>query len=382
MKYFSLYIHFPYCEKKCPYCDFNSHTQTRDFDADGFQRAYSKELNWLKQNTDYQTVTSIFFGGGTPSLMPPDLCAEILQQIKGLWQIPNQCEITLEANPSSTEMQKLKSFQQAGINRVSLGVQSFNDDKLKFLGRVHDAKTALSALDIIADIFPKFSFDLIYACKNESLQQWQTELHQAIQFQPAHLSCYQLTIEPNTHFYKMARAGNLTLPENAHFMTETINYLSAHDLPPYEISNYAKQGNQSQHNLNYWRAGDYGGIGPGAHSRISINNIRHHAETIKNPDLWLQTLQKEPKKKLGTFADIFPLSQTDNALEKLLMGLRLREGVQLSDEEFTILINQQNLPDMQEFITHTPPYHLNLTDKGWLFLNHILERITKDNLFD
>ena len=209
MQQFSLYIHFPYCEKKCPYCDFNSHVATRPLQQDSFLQSYFNELEWFKNNTDYKTITSIFFGGGTPSLMPPKLVDDLLHKIGQCWQIDKNCEITLEANPSSVEVARLKDFHKSGVNRLSLGVQSFNDDKLRFLGRVHDAKTAHQALQHAITIFDNFSFDLIYACQDELLNDWRDELQQALDYQPPHLSCYQLTIEPNTHFAKMAQRKQL-----------------------------------------------------------------------------------------------------------------------------------------------------------------------------
>ena len=382
MQQFSLYIHFPYCEKKCPYCDFNSHVATRPFQQDSFLQSYLKELEWFKHNTNYHAITSIFFGGGTPSLMPASLVDNLLHSIGQYWQFDKECEITLEANPSSVEVARLKDFYKSGVNRLSLGVQSFYDDKLKFLGRVHDAKTAHQALQHAITIFDNFSFDLIYACKDELLQDWRDELQQALEYQPPHLSCYQpSTIEPNTHFFKMAQRKQLELPDNADFIKHNIDHLTAHNMPAYEISNHAKQGYICKHNLNYWQGGDYAGIGPGAHSRITINDVRHHADTIKNPDKWQAILAEKP----NAFATLTALSDGDNALEKLLMGLRLKTGITLSDAEFSAIINPDALHDYASHITHQQTdnqHHLFLTQKGWLFLNHVLERITKDDMFD
>ncbi|MCH9844071.1 MAG: radical SAM family heme chaperone HemW [Alphaproteobacteria bacterium] len=381
MSKFSLYIHFPYCEKKCPYCDFNSHVATRPFQQDSFLQAYLKELDWFKNNTDYSAINSIFFGGGTPSLMPPRLADDLLQHIGQNWQLDSKCEITLEANPSSVEVARLKDFHQSGVNRLSLGVQSFDDSKLRFLGRVHDAKAAHQALQHAIKIFDNFSFDLIYACKDELLSDWRDELQQALDYHPPHLSCYQLTIEPNTHFAKMAQHKQLSLPDNADFIKHNIQHLTAHHMPAYEISNHAKQDYICKHNLNYWQGGDYAGIGPGAHSRITLNGARHHAETIKNPDKWQATLTE----KSNAFAELTALKADIHALEKLMMGLRLKAGITLSDAEFLLIINPDALHQHEDYITHQQTdkqHHLRLTKKGWLFLNHVLERITKDDIFN
>ncbi|MCH9852666.1 MAG: radical SAM family heme chaperone HemW [Alphaproteobacteria bacterium] len=376
MQKFSLYIHFPYCEKKCPYCDFNSHVATRPFQQQPFLQAYLNELDWFKNNTDYHAVNSIFFGGGTPSLMPPRLIDDLLHAIGQYWQVDKNCEITLEANPSSVEVARLKDFHASGVNRLSLGVQSFNDSKLRFLGRVHDAKAAHQALQHAIKIFDNFSFDLIYACKDELLSDWRDELQQALAYHPPHLSCYQLTIEPNTHFAKMAQRKQLELPDNADFIKHNIDHLAAHDLPAYEISNHAKQDSICKHNLNYWRGGDYAGIGPGAHSRITLNGARHHAETIKNPDKWLATLAKNPH----AFAELTALKPDDNALEKLLMGLRLIAGITLSNTEFSLVVDPDALHDYATYITHQQvdnQHHLCLTNKGVFFLDSLLPLITK-----
>ncbi len=340
-----------------------------------------KSLNGSTINTNYRTITSIFFGGGTPSLMPPSLVDNLLHAIAQYWQIDKNCEITLEANPSSVEVARLKDFHKSGVNRLSLGVQSFDDDKLQFLGRVHDAKTAHQALQHAVKIFDNFSFDLIYACKDELLSDWRDELQQALDYNPPHLSCYQLTIEPNTHFFKMAQRKQLELPDNADFIKHNIDHLAAHNMPAYEISNHAKPDYICKHNLNYWQAGDYAGIGPGAHSRITLNGVRHHADTIKNPDKWQATLAE----KSNAFATLTALSDDDNALEKLLMGLRLKTGITLSGTEFSAIINPNALHDYATYITHQQvahQHHLCLTQKGWLFLNHVLERITKDDIFN
>jgi oxygen-independent coproporphyrinogen-3 oxidase len=325
---FGVYIHWPFCKAKCPYCDFNSHVRHEAVDALGFARAIAAELGWLAEQTEDQKVTSIFFGGGTPSLMPPEAVGHVLDAIARLWLVANDAEVTLEANPTSAEAQNFTGYRTAGINRVSVGVQALNDADLKSLGRQHSAEEALAAFRLAARIFSRVSFDMIYARPGQSAEAWRQELSRALAEQQGHMSLYQLTIEPGTAFGALHESGRFpVLPEETasdlYFITQELT--EAAGLPAYEISNHAAPGHQSRHNRTYWRYLPYAGAGPGAHSRIGSGMSRRALVAEKHPESWRQLVETRGH---GIIEDV-PVSSADQALEYLLMGLRISEGIDL-----------------------------------------------------
>ena len=326
----AVYIHWPFCKKKCPYCDFNSHVRNA-VDYDSWQNALLLELRyWHARLPDHQ-VTSIFFGGGTPSLMPPSIVAALLNEAARLWTFAHTVEITLEANPTSVEAANFKALRSAGINRVSLGVQSLRPPSLQFLGREHSVTEALDAVALAAQLFPRYSFDLIYALPNQTLHDWEAELTQALTYARGHVSLYQLTIEPNTAFHHAYHVGKqFALPEDslaAALYEATQVIMESAGLPAYEISNHARPGEASRHNTSYWRSEAYIGIGPGAHGRVNIGAQRLATHTIKSPERWLEhTLQHR-----HGIEEALPLSTAEHAEEAMLMGLRLtQEGCKLT----------------------------------------------------
>ena len=325
---FALYVHWPFCLSKCPYCDFNSHVRER-IDAARWQRAYLVELGRAAAETVGRTVTSVFFGGGTPSLMPPETAAAILERVRALWPTAPDIEITLEANPGASDAARFRAFRDAGVNRLSIGVQALDDDVLRFLGRRHNAAEALAAVERAAAIFPRFSFDLIYARPGHTLAAWRDELTRALGFAGEHLSVYQLTIEPGTAFHTAYERGDFTLPDEdtgADLYETTIELLGAAGLPAYEISNHAKPGAESRHNLTYWRYGDYAGIGPGAHGRLTVGETKYATRHHRAPEIWLERVERD-----GTGeTERSPLGAAERGREMLLMGLRLAEGVDLA----------------------------------------------------
>ena len=321
----ALYIHWPFCLAKCPYCDFNSHVRDAIPQA-RFAAALRTELAWEAARLGRRPLTSIFFGGGTPSLMEPETAATLIADARALFRPAGDLEITLEANPTSVEAARLHAFAQAGVNRCSLGIQSLRDDQLAFLGRQHSAADAVRALETARRIFPRLSFDLIYARPDQSLADWRAELHQALDLAADHLSLYQLTVEPGTAFAAMDRRGLLTLPQAddaAALYTATAEAAAAHGLEHYEISNYARPGSQSRHNLAYWRYGDYAGIGPGAHGRLSLAGQHIATRRHRAPEPWAERVERHGH---GSTAEE-SLTGPDRAREMLLMGLRLAEGV-------------------------------------------------------
>jgi putative oxygen-independent coproporphyrinogen III oxidase len=330
-KSIAIYVHWPFCLSKCPYCDFNSHT-FKSIDYALWQQSYLQEIQYFSSLLQGKYITSIFFGGGTPSLMTPLLVESIIDRIASLCIVDEKTEITLEANPTSVESTKFADFKLAGVNRVSLGIQSFNEQDLKFLGRQHSAKEAIAAIKIAASVFKNYSFDLIYARPGQSMQKWQQELELAISLASKHISLYQLTIEKGTEFYSMYHKGKFALPSQdlAFELYDMTNQtLQQNGYQRYEISNYAASGFESKHNLNYWRYGQYLGIGPGAHSRINsydntTSSYRMQAlEMIYNPQNWLTSV-KNNNHGLKSFES---LSKLDVAKEILMMGLRLIDGI-------------------------------------------------------
>ena len=323
---FAVYVHWPFCLSKCPYCDFNSHVRHGGVDEARFLRAYETEIAATAARVPGRTVSSIFFGGGTPSLMQPSTVQTILDCIGKHWSVAPNVEVTLEANPTSVEATRFRGYRAAGVNRVSLGVQALDDAALKELGRLHTAQEALDAVAVARSIFGRYSFDLIYARPQQSLDAWAAELKRAIAEAAEHLSLYQLTIEPDTPFFGLHKAGKLTVPDedlarDLYDLTQSI--CSAAGLPAYEISNHARPGAECRHNLVYWRGHDYAGVGPGAHGRLTIDGRRVATATEKRPEAWLMRVEET-----GTgFTVDEKLTSGETADEYLLMGLRLAEGI-------------------------------------------------------
>ena len=323
---FAVYVHWPFCLSKCPYCDFNSHVRHGGVDEARFLRAYETEIAATAARVPGRTVSSIFFGGGTPSLMQPATVQTILDCIGKHWSVAPDVEVTLEANPTSVEATRFRGYRAAGVNRVSLGVQALDDAALKELGRLHTAQEALDAVAVARSIFGRYSFDMIYARPQQSLDAWAAELKRAIAEAAEHLSLYQLTIEPDTPFFGLHKAGKLTVPDedlarDLYDLTQSI--CSAAGLPAYEISNHARPGAECRHNLVYWRGHDYAGVGPGAHGRLTIDGRRVATATEKRPEAWLMRVEET-----GTgFTVDEKLTSGETADEYLLMGLRLAEGI-------------------------------------------------------
>lgn len=325
---FSLYIHWPFCLSKCPYCDFNSHVREK-IDAAAWREGLLNELRYYAALLPERRLTSVFFGGGTPSLMAPETVGALITEARKLWDSADELEITLEANPTSVEAKKFAALRDAGVSRVSLGVQSLRAEALQFLGRQHDAEQAQAAIALAAKIFPRYSFDLIYARAGQTLAAWEEELHAALPLARGHLSLYQLTIEENTAFHTRAGRGEaLTCAEAtaAEMFSLTQEIMGAAGLPAYEISNHAAPGQESRHNLTYWQYGDYVGIGPGAHGRfVGLDERRVATVGKKVPEVWLRQVQER-----GHGAhDPTPIDATTAQREALMMGLRLTQGIAL-----------------------------------------------------
>ena len=323
---FGVYVHWPFCASKCPYCDFNSHVRREAPDEERFVAAFRREIAHAAALAPGRTVGSVFFGGGTPSLMRPETVGAILDAIAAAWPVEPGAEVTLEANPTSVEAGRFRGYRAAGVNRVSLGVQALNDPDLRRLGRMHTAEEALAAVKIAAGIFERYSFDLIYARPEQTPDAWRAELARAIGEAAEHLSLYQLTIEHDTPFAALHAAGKLVVPdENAsralYDLTQEV--CAAHGLPAYEISNHARSGAECRHNLLYWRAGEYAGIGPGAHGRLDVDGVRRATATERRPESWLMRVEGCGH---GVVEDE-PLMRIERADEFLLMGLRLTEGI-------------------------------------------------------
>ena len=326
---FGLYLHWPFCQSKCPYCDFNSHVAA-EIDQSRWQRAYLSEIDRLGAETPGRILNTVFFGGGTPSLMAPELVAAILERVRATWPMSNDAEITLEANPTSVEAGRFRGYRDAGVNRVSMGIQALNDADLRRLGRLHSVSEAQAAFGIAREAFDRVSFDLIYARQHQTLAEWRDELTTALSMAIDHLSLYQLTIEDGTAFGARAAAGGLRgLPEDdlsADMYALTQDLCGAAGMPGYEVSNHAKNGSESRHNLIYWRYGDYAGIGPGAHGRLTLGGRRLASDTAKAPLPWLMQVEKTGNGDLERTE--VPLAE--QATEYLMMSLRLSEGTDLA----------------------------------------------------
>lgn len=323
---FGVYVHWPFCLSKCPYCDFNSHVRHAPIDELRFASAFDREIATTASRAPGREVTSIFLGGGTPSLMQPQTVGAILDSIAKHWTVARNVEVTLEANPTSVEATRFRGYRAAGVNRVSLGVQALDDVSLKALGRLHTAREALDAVAIARSAFDRYSFDLIYARPDQTPQMWRDELMQAISEAAEHLSLYQLTIEPETPFFGLHAAGKLKIPDEAvarALYDVTQEVCAQQGLPSYEISNHARPGAECKHNLVYWRGQEYAGIGPGAHARLDIEGVRHAISTEKRPEAWLMRVEEQGH---GVVVDEL-LNSEERADEYLLMGLRLAEGI-------------------------------------------------------
>lgn len=328
---FGIYVHWPFCKSKCPYCDFNSHVSDA-IDHAQWRDAYAREIEYTASLTKGRQVTSVFFGGGTPSLMEPETVDVILNNISKYWDVSNDVEITLEANPTSIEASKFEDFKAAGVNRVSIGVQSLKNDDLHFLGREHNADEAIDALKIADQIFDRFSFDLIYARPDQSVDAWREELKEALKYAKGHLSLYQLTIEQGTPFYVQHARGDFSVPQGelaADLYEATQEIMEAAKMPAYEVSNHAAAGQESLHNLTYWRYEDYVGIGPGAHGRLTLDGVKQATRTHRAPDVWLS---KAAENNHG-YHPFETVDDEGRLAECLMMGLRLREGASIAKLE-------------------------------------------------
>jgi len=325
---FGIYVHWPFCRSKCPYCDFNSHVRS-SIDEPRWRAALLSELDHYAGRTagrDGETVTSLFFGGGTPSLMHPDTVAALIARVRENWTVADEIEITLEANPTSVEAARFAALAATGVNRVSLGLQALDDDALAFLGRTHSVAEGLQALEVAQRNFARVSFDLIYARPGQSVAAWRRELDRAIAFDTEHLSLYQLTIEPGTQFEGAYRRGEFVLPDEetaAALYEETQTRCEAAGLPAYEISNHARPDAESRHNLVYWRYGNYVGVGPGAHGRIAVDGTRRATRQHRAPEIWLETVERDGHATRQDDA----LDPATRFEEMVLMGLRLAEGI-------------------------------------------------------
>jgi oxygen-independent coproporphyrinogen-3 oxidase len=326
---FAVYVHWPFCAAKCPYCDFNSHVRHQPVDQARFAEAFATEIAMTADRTGRRDVASIFLGGGTPSLMEPATVEKILAAIAKHWNVASDVEITMEANPSSVEAERFRGYRAAGVNRVSLGVQALDDRELRFLGRLHNVEEAYRAIEIARATFPRLSFDLIYARPGQTPEAWAAELKTALARAADHLSLYQLTIEDGTPFANLYAAGKLKVPdadEAADLYAVTQEVCAAAGMPAYEVSNHARPGAECRHNLVYWRYGEYAGIGPGAHGRLRLHDGRHATSTERLPEAWLARVEARGD---GLVVDDI-LTQEEEGDEMLLMGLRLAEGVDVA----------------------------------------------------
>jgi putative oxygen-independent coproporphyrinogen III oxidase len=372
---FGVYLHWPFCLSKCPYCDFNSHVRREQIDEARWVRAFAAEIASTAARITGRVVSTIFFGGGTPSLMQPRTVAVVIEAIARHWPIAPDAEITLEANPTSVEAERFRGYRAAGINRVSLGVQALDDRALAALGRTHSAREALDAVGVARAAFDRYSFDLIYARPEQTPEQWSRELRSALLEAGEHLSLYQLTIEPETPFAALHAAGKLHPPDEntaRRLYDVTQEICAAHGLPAYEISNHARPGGECRHNLVYWRAHEYAGIGPGAHGRLDIAGDRHATATEKRPEAWLARVEKEGH---GLIADDV-LSTAEHADEFLLMGLRLAEGI--DPTRYTQIAGRPLEPDriamlrQHGLIETTPAGRMRVTLSGFPLLDSVV----------
>lgn len=375
---FGLYVHWPFCAAKCPYCDFNSHVAAT-IDQPRWLAAYRVEIARLGRELPGRVLNSIFFGGGTPSLMDPETVAAVIEAARAAWPFANDIEITLEANPTSVEMGRFRGFADAGVNRVSMGVQALNDADLHRLGRMHSAADARAAFDIARHCFDRVSFDLIYARQDQDRAHWRRELNEALSMAVDHLSAYQLTIEPGTAFgARHAKGGLKGLPDDdlsADMYLDTQEICIAAGMPTYEISNHARPGAESLHNLIYWRQGDWAAAGPGAHGRMTLTSGRWATEAHTAPGAWLQAVET-----LGSGESLRDrLDLSDRALEYLLMSMRLTEGMQVSRYEgHGVTLSRQRIADLAQMgLVRHQDDRLAATAQGRPILNAILRELAE-----
>jgi len=373
----AVYIHWPFCKAKCPYCDFNSHVRREGVDDMAFARLITIELNWLASQALGRSVTSIFFGGGTPSLMSPAAVGLVLDGVASLWNVAAEVEVTLEANPTSAESRNFSGYRAAGVNRVSVGIQSLEDNALKALGRQHDSHEALAAFRLAARIFPRVSFDMIYARPGQTARQWRQELSRGLIEQQGHMSLYQLTIEPGTAFGDLHAKGKF--PELAEEKASDLYFITQEmtenaGLPAYEISNHAASGLESRHNLTYWRYGEYVGAGPGAHSRIVQGDKRRALVSEKHPETWRELVSCRGH---GVLEDVI-IDNREQALEYLLMGLRIDDGIERERYETLAgrVIPSDTITELQNLgFVVLQAGRLKATRKGRPLLNAIITEL-------
>lgn len=365
----SLYIHWPFCKSKCPYCDFNSHVRP-EIDHDRWSDAYIKEINFYSEKLQNNSIKSIFFGGGTPSLAKASMIEKIINHLNSISNFDSNIEITLEANPTSFETNKFKEFKIAGVNRISLGIQSLNEKDLKFLGREHSRDEALHAITETRNIFDNYSFDLIYTLPNQTPEIWQKELEFATQFIEKHMSLYQLTIEKGTRFYSSYHKGEFTLPDeetSAELYNLTLLHMRSLGYERYEVSNFAKPTFESKHNLNYWTYGEFIGIGPGAHGRLKNLDLWQSTQNIYNPENWLDCVTKSGNGVQKTE----PLTEKESRLERIIMGMRITQGI---EETLANADAVKTLVDQGLIISKNG--RIFATDRGFTVLDYIIREIS------
>lgn len=375
----ALYVHWPFCLSKCPYCDFNSHVRAQ-IDQDRWRRALLRDLDATADETPGRTITSVFFGGGTPSLMDPATVAALIDRAGDRWTFDPDVEITLEANPTSVEAERLADYRAAGVNRVSLGVQALDDTALRFLGREHSAADALAAVDLAGRLFDRFSFDLIYGRPGQTVPDWRDELARALPRAGDHLSLYQLTIEPGTAFYRRAGLGETLTSDDdgaAALYELTRDMLSGAGLPAYEISNHAKPGSECRHNLTYWRYQDYAGIGPGAHGRLTLEGRKWTTQRLRSPETWLDGIEDGRGEEPRT-----ALKAEDRLAEMIMMGLRLAEGIPIERLEHETekplddwIDPARRLPLIEGGFLDPDPDRLRVTGAGRQRLDAVIGRL-------
>ncbi|MCL4132559.1 UNVERIFIED_CONTAM: hypothetical protein GTU68_014681, partial [Idotea baltica] len=368
-----LYLHWPFCQAKCPYCDFNSHV-VASVDQNRWAAAFEAEIDRAAALTSDRLLNSIFFGGGTPSLMDPRTVDRIMSRVQARWRLANDLEVTLEANPTSIEAKRFAGYQAAGVNRVSIGVQALNDRDLKALGRLHSANEALAAIDVARSNFDRVSFDLIYARQNQALSDWEAELEFALSLGPDHLSLYQLTVEDGTAFGDRFKRGRLRgLPDEnlaVDLWDTTQATCNSAGLPAYEVSNHAKPGQESRHNLIYWRSGDWVGIGPGSHGRLTINGSRVETIDAKMPGDWISRIERGETGKV-----VNSVLKADDVLdERILMGLRIAEGIDVTRAWIKNKSNNINVLEDLDYIK-LEANRLTVTPQGRPLLNSIISQL-------
>ncbi len=377
---FGVYVHWPFCASKCPYCDFNSHVRSGGWDEAAFLDAYLHEITETAAFVPGRSVHSIFFGGGTPSLMQPATTAAILDAIAKHWSVAPGAEVTIEANPGSVDAGRFAGYRAAGVNRVSIGVQSLREGPLKSLGRLHSVADAKSAIALARRTFDRFSFDLIYARPDQTAQDWRAELAEALELAERHISLYQLTIEPETPFAALHAAGKLRVPDGelSHDLYAITQELTERrGLAAYEVSNHAAPGEESRHNLLYWRYCEYAGIGPGAHGRLLVGNARHASEAHRHPETWAQAVLDHGHGRSAMTA----LAPHEEAEEALLMGMRLSEGFDVSRLELLagLRLNPSVVTQLAQLgvVESLSSTRLRATPSGRLVLNRVVLELTR-----